>query len=203
MALTDPEIRRIKYELGANVLSFDSAPYIGTAQVFENVIQQNVLSGAETTSATAVTAATTPTPATLVLASATGFATGDKVIIDVDSRRESATIGNLAGTSMTVLLGNAHSGTYPVVVESGETIVRDILHALVAIGEKLGLDADGIAISAAGIKRVDEIWFKDGVGQTPHRELLKVQDYWRTRLGIAVGYPYQGQRQHAGHMIAV
>jgi len=204
MSLTDSEIRRIKYELGANLLTFDgAAPYVGTAQIFENVIQDNLTTGAETTSATAVTAATSPTPSTLVLTSATGFAAGVRVIIDVDSRRESATIGSLAGTSMTVLLTKAHSGTYSVAVESGETIVRECLHALTGIGEKLGLDASGIAISAAGIKKVDEIVFKDGISNTPRHELLKIQDYWRTRLGLAIGYPYQGQRAHAGHMIAV
>ncbi len=56
MALLDSEIARIKAELGYNLLTTGAVPYIGVTQVFEQVIQQNVLAGAKTTSATVVTA---------------------------------------------------------------------------------------------------------------------------------------------------
>ena len=60
MALLTSEITRIKYELGFNVLSLGAEPYIGITQLFENVIQPYTLSGASTTSATAIVAADDP-----------------------------------------------------------------------------------------------------------------------------------------------
>ena len=119
MALLDSEIARIKAELGYNLLTTGALPYIGITQVFEQVIQDNVLAGASTTSTTAVSAQSTPTPVGITLASATGFAAGVRVVLDVDDRQETATVQSMSGSVITVQLTGVHSGTYPVTVDGG------------------------------------------------------------------------------------
>lgn len=185
MALLDSEIARCKYELGYNVLTIGAEPYIGVARVFELVIQPNLLAGAKTTSATVVTAVAAgalASPVTLTLADATGFSAGDRVIVDVDSRQEAATVQNVAGATITVLLSKAHTGTYPVTVERGESIVREILVRLRDIADKLG----STVIQQTGIRRVDEIEFFSGM-QGVRREMQRLQDYWRNELAAALG----------------
>ena len=102
MALTTAELRRIKYELGYNVVGAGAEAYISVVAVFEQVIAAYLTSGATTTSSTVVAAATTPTPVALTLTSATGFAAGDRIWLDVDDRQECATIQSLAAPAATV-----------------------------------------------------------------------------------------------------
>ena len=190
MALTTSEVSRVKYELGYNLLSTGAEPYVGVTALFEQVIQPYTLSGAATTSATPVTAATTPTPQTLTLADATGFATGVVVIVDVDSRQERATIQTLSGVAMTVQLSLTHSGTYSVVVEGGESIIRDILKELRAVSDAI-IDIK----SRVGLKAADDLQFFGG-GQTlasqgidPLTHTLKLREYWRDELAGCLGIP--------------
>ena len=186
MALLDSEIARCKYELGYNLLTVAAEPYIGVARVFELVIQPNLLAGATTTSATAVTAVAAgalASPVTLTLASVTGISAGDRVVIDVDSRQEAATVQNVAGSTITVLLSKAHTGTYPVTVERGEAIVREILGRLRDIADKLGSSV----LQQVGIKQVDEIEFFGGNMYSVRREMQRMQDYWRSELASALG----------------
>lgn len=185
MALLDSEIARCKYELGYNLLTISAEPYIGVARVFELVIQPNLLAGATTTSATAVTAVAAgalASPVTLTLASATGFTAGDRVVIDVDDRQETATVQNVVGSTITLLLSKTHSGTYPVTVERGESVVREILGRLRSIADKLGTNV----AQQAGIRRVDEIEFFSGM-MGVRREMQRLQDYWRNELASALG----------------
>lgn len=157
MSLLDSELERIKAELGYNVLTIGALPYVGFSQMFTNVVQAYMSTGATTTSSTSVTAATTATPATLTLASGTGFASGQRVVIDVDDRQEIVTAQNVSGASLTVLLTLAHTGTYPVTVEGGETLVREQLARLRNINTQITA-----AASTAGIKQVDVIHFYGG-----------------------------------------
>lgn len=192
MALLDSEVARIKYELGYNLLSVGAVPYIGVAAIFEQVVQPYLGAGASTTSATAVTAATSATPVTLTLASGTGFASGCRVVIDVDDRQEIVTAQNVSGASLTVLLAKAHTGTYPVTVEGGESMVREVLSRLRTVGEKLAS-----AATKAGIKRVDEIEFfgssSSGMSGV-FRELTRQRDSWRDELAALLGV----QRMNGG-----
>lgn len=186
MALLTSELRRIRQELGYNVLDAGAEPYIGTASVFEQVIATYMQAGASTTSSTAVTAATTATAVTLTLASATGFSALARVVVDVDDRQESATVQTVSGNTITVLLSLAHSNTYPVTVEAGEALVREHLRRLQAIANELG---DG-AIVAAGIKRADDIeFFPAGTGSTKGRiqQLAELREYWRDELASTLG----------------
>lgn len=206
MALLDSEIARIKFELGFNLLSIGAEPMIGIARVFEQVIQPYMTAGASTTSSTAVAVATTPTLATLTLAAATGFAAGATVIVDVGSRQESAVCQSLTGSTISLLLLNAHSGTYPVTVEGGEAIVRAILQKLQRIsglGTASGGDLDTTALSA-GIKKVDEIEFLGAADGAGFKNMVEVQAYWRAQLASALGIgSLWEQRKGAGATVSM
>ncbi len=192
MGLSNAEVLRIKYELGYGLLSVAAEPYISYVSLFSQIIQPYLTAGDATRSSTAVAAATEPTPVTLTLVSATGFTAGDRVVIDVDSRQESSTIQALTGTSMTVLLMGVHSGSYPVEVEGGVSIVRAILRKLQAIGglgASASLDAISQALASAGIKKLDEVEFFGGVpsSQTRIGQVKSLQNYWRDELASVLG----------------
>lgn len=192
MALTSSEVARIKYELGYNVLSVGAEPYIGVTALFDQVIQPYLDAGASTTSNTAVTAATTPTPVALALADASEVAAGSVVIVDVDGRQERATVQSKSGSNVTVQLSLAHSGTYPVTVEGPESIIRSILQRLQSIA---GLGASGESgamgelLGVAGVKRIDDIEFFGGETLSTSRmtQLMKQREYWRDELATALG----------------
>lgn len=186
MALLDSEVRRIRYELGYNVLDVGAEPYIGVTALFEQVIKPYITAGAATTSSTAVTAATTPTPVAITLASATGFSAGGRIVVDVDARQEEATIQSLAGAVATVQLIKAHSGTYPVTVEGGESIVRGILRECIKLGGTGGLISS--SASKAGLKKVDEIeFFGDATNVAIAAQQRALLNYWRNELALALG----------------
>lgn len=192
MTLTSAEVRRIKYELGYGLLSVAAEPYVSYVSLFDQIIQPYLSAGAATRSSTPVDAADTPTPVSLTLVSATGFTVGDRVVIDVDSRQESATIQALTGTAMTVLLSLEHSGSYPIEVEGGCSIVRAILRKLQAInglGASASVDAISAALATAGLKKVDEIEFFGGVpsSQTRIGQVKALQNYWRDELASVLG----------------
>lgn len=183
MALLTSELTRVKYELGYNTLDAGAEPYISVVAVFDQIIQTYLESGAATTSATAVTAAAAPTPVTLTLASATGFNAGDRVVIDIDSRQEFAHVQSITGNDIVVLLRFDHTGTYPVTVEGGESIVREILTRLYALGSSLG----ELAVSTAGIKRVDEIEFFGDATINRIEQLTDLRMKWRDELAGCLG----------------
>jgi hypothetical protein len=132
MALLTSELERCKAELGYNLIGI-AQPYIDTTALFEQVIQPYLSAGATTTSATAVTPSVPPVPAAITLTLATGFASGQRVVVDVDSRQETVTASLVSGTSLTALFTKVHSGTYPVTVEGGESLVREKLGELWAV----------------------------------------------------------------------
>lgn len=185
MALQTSEIREIKAELGYNVLAVGAEPYIGVTSMFEQVVQPYTTAGASTTSVTTVAAAATPTPVALTLASVTGVAAGDRIVVDVDSRQERATVQAVSGATVTVLLSLAHTGTYPVTVEGGESLIRDSLVRLRSVAAKMG-----DALANAGIKRVDEVEFFEGAarnGNATFTALQKAREYYRDELAARIG----------------
>ena len=184
MALLDSELARIKGHLGFHLLRVGATPYIGVAAIFEQVIQPYLNGGAATTCATTVTAATASTPVTLTLASATGFTAGDPVIIDVDSRQERATVQAVSGSTITVLLSLAHTGTYPVTVEGGESIVRSILKQCDA-----AWTAYSEVLTSAGLESLGNgeiVWAVEGRNSRPTM-LKRTLDHWRGELASALG----------------
>lgn len=184
MALLTSEVHRIRYELGYTVMSSAAFPYVGGYFAsLESVLTAYLQAGATTTSATSVTAATTPTLVTLTLVSATGVSAGSTVVIDVDTRQERVTVESVSGSTVAVLLKKAHSGTYSVTVEGGESIVRDLCGRLRDVGDSIAS-----SFTRAGIKKVDEIEFFEG-GQSVLAALSTLREYLRDELAQACGVP--------------
>jgi hypothetical protein len=206
MALTDSEIQRIRFELGYPNLSNSAEPYIGITAFFDQILQPYLQAGASTTSATPVTAATTPTPQTLALASAAGIVAGNVVVVDVDARQERATVAAVSGNNITVQLSLAHTGTYPVTVEGAESIIRDILHELRLITNGMNGQAGTLSSirSRVGLKKVDDVEFFGGgqtlasQGRDPLTALLELREYWRNELANAIGIPRLNDPRNSG-----
>jgi hypothetical protein len=204
MALLTSEITRLRFELGYNTLDAGAEPYISVVAVFDQVIATYLRAGATTTSNTPIDAATTATPVPVSLALITGFAAGASVVVDVDERQESATVQLVEANDIWVQLSNEHSGTYPVTVEGGESIVREILGHLRGIAAELGVN--GSAIGSAGIEQVDEIRFfgEGSAGDGRIGQLKDLQMYWRDQLAGALGVTNAWRvRSGAGQLVEV
>lgn len=209
MALLESEVMRIRNELGYNVMGISAEPYIGITPTFNGVIQQYITSGAKTTSSTPTTASTSPTAQTYALASGSGFTAGDTIIIDVDARQERATAVSVSGNNVTAYTSLAHGpNTYPVVVEGGESMIRDILRVLIDLGTGGVGGARGSMVRVAsrlGIKKVDEIEFFGGgaamsQGKDPLTQLMSLREYWRDELANALGVERLNRR--GGHGVS-
>lgn len=188
MALTSSEIQRIKIEMGYHGIGLGGSPYIDYLSAFEGVIQPYLLSGAITTCATTVAASAAPAVVTLTLADATGFAAGNRVVVDVDDAQETPVVDMVVGNTITVRLALAHSGTYPVTVEGAESIVRDYLRKILNVAKK-----QEAAAGRAGIKRVDEIEFFGSNatgGSSVFKDLAEQREYWRRELASSLGLTY-------------
>ncbi len=178
--LTDDEMARLRAELGAHVLANSATPMVGVLSIWA-VIRDSVVSSSvsPTTSATTVS---TAGPVVLTLASATGYVAGQSIQLDCDAERETVTIRNLSGSNASVICRKAHSGTYPVEVESPLTIVRGLLSDLRRIeqGDFLA------AFDALGVKQVDEIILSDA-GQL--KFIDRARAMLRDKLATACGVP--------------
>ena len=184
MALLTSELMRIRAELGYNALGVGAEPYVGITAVFDQIVAVYLNKGATTTSATAVTAADAATPVDITLASAVGFSAGDRVVLDVDARQEAATVQAIAGSVITVLLTGAHSGTYPVTVDGGETLVREKLRLIQGVADRIEA-----AAATAGLKRAEDVeWFQARSGGSAQlQDLQALRDYHRDQLAGVLG----------------
>lgn len=199
MAILDSELDRIRFETGWNLLNIGAEPYIGVAAIFSQVIQPNLRAGATTTSATAVSAADSPRPLTITLALGTGFLSGQRVVIDVDDRQEVVTAELVSGVSLTASLAKAHSGTYPVTVEGGESIVRECLQNIRAVKAKMAT-----TFGEGPIKKVDELEFYQGFKGSLFGALGDQLMFWRDELCSAVGIRNSWKsKQRAGSSMAM
>jgi hypothetical protein len=197
MALTASELNRCKAELGYNLIGVNQ-PYIGTTSIFEQVIQPYLLTGAITTSSTVVAEQTEPMAVTLTLASATGFSQFDRVIVDVDGAQEAASVRAISGSSITLLLSGAHSGTYPVTVEAGEAIVRENLRRIMDVKANMGE-----VFGEGQLKKVDEVEFYQSPGNL-FGNLGSQLTFWRNELAACLGITSMWQqRAAAGQRLAV
>lgn len=207
MGLSTSEVVRVKTELGYNALT-SGYPQLYTNNdlfMFEQIIAPFLEDEGETTCTTAVEASATPTPAVLALDDATEFAAGNIIIVDVDSRQERVTVQNKSGNNVTVLLTKEHSGTYPVAVESGVTIVRSILSELA----NLSVTISSLR-SRAGIKKVEDIEFFGGgatlasQGIDPLTQVIQLREQWRDELASVLGVSrLNGENSSGGSSISV
>lgn len=207
MPLTQSELDRVKYELGYHGLSVNAEPYVSHLAYFTQVLQPYLEAGAQTMSSTPVYAATTPTPQTLALVSASGFAVGNVVVVDVDARQERATISHVAGNSITLQLSKAHGpGSFLVLVEGAESIVRDILNELRTL--TVGMNGQSGTLSAlksrVGLRRVDDVEFHGGgnsvtsTGVDPMTSILELRERWRDELANVLGIERLNSRRDSG-----
>lgn len=189
MAFTTQELYRIKMELGYNLLQSGADAWVGVTALFDTLINSYIDAEVATTSATAVTAASTPTPSTLTLADATGFAAGQRCVIDVDARQEKATLQSITGTSAVFLLSLVHSGTYPVIIEGPITMARECLTRIDEVKSEV---ANSFGWGA--LKKVDEIEFYD-TKMTFFGALGEQLKFWRDQLGSILNAPSAWDRR--------
>jgi hypothetical protein len=185
MSLLASELQRIRFELGFPVLETGAEPYIGIAAIFDRVIQPYLSAGAVTTSSTSGAATSAATLRTINLADATGVSASCTLVVDVDDAQERGTVASVSGNAVTLPLSKAHTGTYPVTVEGGESIVRDILRKLRLIEQRQEEAMDG-----AGIKKADEVEFFGNTasgGSTVFSDLARQREHWRGELSRVLG----------------
>lgn len=189
MPLTPGELDRCRAELGYNLLSVGAEPYVGVSALFSQVVAPFLREGADTTSATAVTAVTAGAFVTLTVASATGIVLHERVAVDVDDYLEMATVRSVSGTSVGVILKKAHAGTYPVTVDGGLQKVRECLAAIFKVHQNISeLEGTG------ALKQVDEIQWYDTKGKS-HLQLLNDQlEHWRNQLSAAFNVERRNER---------
>jgi hypothetical protein len=195
MAFTTQELYRIKRELGYHVIGIGSLPYIQYTQLFDSVINVYVDAEVSTTAtlATAISASSSAAPQAITLASATGFSAGQRAVLDVDDRTETATIQSLAGAVMTVQLRLAHSGTIPVALEGPITMARELLRQIErARAEMASVFGDG------ALKKVDEVEFYKQ-GDMSRFGLIGAQvTYWRDELASVLGVANGWRHRNGG-----
>ncbi len=186
--LQTAELFRIKDELGYNSLKIGATPYIGTSQLFEQVIQIYMSAGPSSTSTTVTQQQRGPTLTQIVLADTTGFLANDNVAVDIDARYEQARIESISGNVLTLQLFQAHGdvsgSSYFVSVEGGEMLVREKLRGIAIVKARILK-----ATNQAGLQQADEIkWYpgKSGTGG-PLDGLFTLLAFWRDELAHTLG----------------
>lgn len=177
--ITEDELARIRAEVLDNVLDAGATAYFDVRGIYD-VIRTNVVSSsvAATTSTTTVSSAG---PTTLTLASVSGLTAGQKVQVDCDALRETVTVRAISGSTISVICRKAHSGTYPVEIESPLTLVRGVLSDLAQLETGSALDS----LDALGLKQVDEVVFRDDIDLT--RAIERGRGVLRARLAALCG----------------
>lgn len=179
--LTDDELARIKSEVFDNLLGLGAIPYFDVRTLYP-VIRDNVESS-DVVATTSSTAVTSTGAVTLTLASATGYAAGQRIVLDVDDARETVTIRSVSGSTVSVVCRKLHSGTYPVEVESALTLVRGLLSDLITLEQ-----IERGAFETAGVKSVDgEVeFFGASEGGSKLAQVNATRDRLRAKLASAL-----------------
>lgn len=180
--LTTAELMRIRAELFDNVLDLGAVPMIDIHAIYTSVIQPN-LSSSSTAATSSTTTVSAAGPSVLTLADVTGISAGTRLVIDVDGSREVCTVRAVTGSTVSVICQQTHSGTYPVEIESGLTIVRGVLADLEAVDQR-----QRVSVSSAGVKKVDEIeFFSQSEGGSVLVQAEAFRNVLRGRLAAALG----------------
>jgi hypothetical protein len=156
--LTATEIESIRFHLDYGNISVGGYPYTpdGYFELFTNVVAEYLTTGAETTATTAVVA---DTIVTITPASMTGITANARLVIDVDTDQEIVVVKSVTVSTFTARFAKAHTGTYPIAVDSGVARVRRLLALAEAAYAKLTGDDTSASI---GVKQVDEVHFFGG-----------------------------------------
>ena len=185
----DALLDRIRYELGYSAVTQTGEPYVSWT-LLPDVAFDNLGSGAETTTATAVATADVGTAVTLVLTSGTGFVSNVRIHVDVGAQREVVVAQSVVTTALTARFTKVHAGTYPVEVESGESMLRTLIFKLDDIRDQI---QDSFA--TAGIKVADEVEFFEGAGgDAVLASLWGQRQRWRAELASLLKLPDYSNR---------
>lgn len=202
MALTNADILRLKAELFYNVVGIGAEAYSsldGYVALFDRAVQPYLIDYGTTSSTvvavgagvTTLTLAANPTvPGNNVQPLA--FAAGTNVVVDLGPNAEKSTILAISGLIVTLTLSLAHGGyTYPVLVQGGEQLIRDIFTQIDTINSEMRT----IAPKTAGIEQVDEVkLYASGHGRRNSKskfdELVFQRHTARRDLAALLGVPY-------------
>lgn len=173
MAFSFGDVQRLKWELGYNAVNIGAEAYVlnSYVAVFDAAIAPYLIDQGSTSTST-VTASSTGAPSNTTVTVAanpnvTGaqianvygqiFQVGTKIVVDVGPQQETdVVIQAISGLVLTVALQNAHGPTqFPVVLQGGEHIARDILSRL----DVLNTQIKGYAPAVAGLSQADEAKF--------------------------------------------
>jgi hypothetical protein len=190
MALTTEELDSLRQHLGYGNLSVAAEPYSPDTyfEVFSGVVSPNLSTGTETSSTTAITAGTTTT---VTPAAMTDIAVYGQLVVDVGEQAEVIVVKAVTGSTFTAHFAKAHS-SYPIATMSGLARLRLLLWEADKAWRALSDSAVG---STAGIKKVDEVEFFQGMfvlkGKLDHyraivsqiASLVQVPPQWWTEGG--------------------
>ncbi len=210
MGLSNAEVVRLRAELGYNAVQVAN-PYLTAFALFETVIATYVEDSGSTTSSTVVTATGgAPAVVTLTLGAIPSdnnghsLQAGDRVWIDVDSLLEKATVRNLSGLTIDVMLALGHSGIYPVAVDGGVAMVREKLAYIRTLTDQIQSRA-----KAAGVKMADsDVEFHSPREMDrflgPAGALWEQREWERRELADFIGVVYlRGVRESGGSAVTV
>lgn len=202
MALTNADVLRLKAELYYNVVGIGAEAYSsldGYVALFDRAIQPYLIDLGSTSSTvialnagiTTLTVASNPA----VVGNAVqplAFAAGTNVVVDLGANQERTMILAISGLTLTVSLALAHGGyTYPVVVQGGESFVRDVFAQIDTINSEMRV----IAPKTAGVEAVDEVRLVPAArGRKASRDkfesLIEQRHTARRDLAGLLGVPY-------------
>jgi len=216
MALRYEDIQRLKYETGYNVANVGAELYVlnGYAAVFDAAIAPYLTDqGSSSTTVVAASGTGAPVNTTITLAANPNiagatvnvygacFQQGSRLVVDVGPNQErDVIIQSLSGLVATVALQYAHGpAAYPVLLQGGEFLVRDILARLDIINTQLRTYAPQVA----GLSKADEVeFFANRKGASPEagvlRDLLDQRDWARKDLAAALGIENLWERRGKG-----
>lgn len=149
MPASTQEIEAVRFHLGYGNLGTGATPHTpdGFFELFHDVAKRYLNEAEETTASTAIAAGVvTVTPADM-----TGIASHVRLVVDVGTDAETVVVRSTTALTFTARFANAHTGTYPIAVESGLTRLREML---VALEREHKAITGGSVSQASGLKQV-------------------------------------------------
>jgi hypothetical protein len=149
--LSPTEIQSLRFHLNYGSINFGAYPYTpdGFIELFNTVIAPNVQSGDDTSSTTAITAAST---AVVTVVSMTNIIVRERLVVDVGDDAEIVVVKATSGSTFTAAFAKVHSAAgYPISTLSGESRLRLLLHDADRCWQKL---QDPSITKTAGLKQL-------------------------------------------------
>lgn len=213
MALLQSELQALRFHLGFNQELISAQAYLwdGVTQTLEQIVAVYLQSGWLAHTPTAVVASPLPSPPTTVTLTmnegvsgvynnvAVAFNVGDTIVVDQGIQQEYSFVQVVTQPNqIQCALQNAHSGTYPVTVEGGETIIRKCLTRLLRIELEMDAYRKAAGVSAAGGPTGVKFYASNGSQKSRWGELQEMYKFWRAELALSVGIGYPRSKMGGG-----